>query len=201
MTMLLMVAGFAVLAVASEAGRFKSPYPVILQPVLYLSGATVIICAIVCLAAFWSRHFEAGLALLIGGAAATLSIISYGRIMAEPTRSYAALARSIARLAPQARLICYPRYIESLPFYCRRRVILVGAKTELTFGAEHAPDASEFFFTGPDDLLRLWKEPQASVLVIDRGALRQIQGLLGEYQVIASDSKKLALTPKIGLRK
>ncbi|MBV8452765.1 MAG: glycosyltransferase family 39 protein [Deltaproteobacteria bacterium] len=201
MTMLLVIAGLAVLAVASDAGRFKSPYPVILQPVLYLSGATAVICAIVCSGVFWMRRLEAGLALLIGGTAATLIIISYGRIIAEPTRSYAALARSIARLAPQARLICYPRYIESLPFYCRRRVILVGAKTELTFGAEHAPDASEFFFTRPDDLLRLWKEPQASVLVIDRGALGQIQGLLGEYQVIASDSKKLALTPKIGLRK
>jgi 4-amino-4-deoxy-L-arabinose transferase-like glycosyltransferase len=201
MMMLLMIAGFAVLAVASEAGRFKSPYPVILQPVLYLSGAMVVICSIVGLTAFWTQRFEAGLALLIGGAAATLIIISYGRIMAEPTRSYAALARSIARLAPQARLICYPRYIESLPFYCRRRVILVGAKTELTFGAEHAPDASEFFFTGQDDLLRLWKEPQASVLVIDQGALEQIQGLLGEYKVIASDSRKLALTPKIDLRR
>jgi 4-amino-4-deoxy-L-arabinose transferase-like glycosyltransferase len=200
MTMLLVVAGLGVLAVASDAGRFKSPYPVILQPVLYLSGATVVICAIVCSAAFWTRRIEAGLALLIGGTAATLIIISYGRIMAEPTRSYASLARSIARLAPQARLICYPRYIESLPFYCRRRVILIGAKTELTFGAEHAPDASGFFFIGQDDLLRLWKEPQASVLVIDRGALGQIQGLLGEYKVIASDSRKLALTLKIDLQ-
>lgn len=201
MTMLLAIAGLVVLAVASNAGRFKSPYPVILQPVLYLSGAAVAVCAIACSAAFWTRRLEVGLALLVGGTAVTLIIISYGRIMAEPTRSYAALARSIARLAPQARLICYPRYIESLPFYCRRRVILVGAKTELTFGAEHAPDASEFFFTGQDDLLRLWKEPQASVLVIDRGALGQIQGLLGEYKVIASDSRKLALTPKIDLRR
>jgi 4-amino-4-deoxy-L-arabinose transferase-like glycosyltransferase len=200
MTMLLVVAGLAVLAATSSAGRFKSPYPIILQPVLYLSGATVVICAIICSAAFWTRRFEGGFALLVGGTAATLIIMSYGRIMAEPTRSYAVLARTIARLAPQARLICYPRYIESLPFYCRRRVILVGAKTELAFGAGHAADASGFFFTGQDDLLRLWKEPQASVLVIDRGALGRIQGLLGEYKVIASDSRKLALTQKTDLR-
>jgi 4-amino-4-deoxy-L-arabinose transferase-like glycosyltransferase len=196
MTMLLVPAGFAVLAVAVGADRFKSPYPAILQPVLYVSGATVIICAIVCTWAFWSRHLEVGLALLIGGAAITLLVISYGRIRAEPTRSYAALARTIERLAPRARLICYPRYIESLPFYCRRRVILVGAKTELAFGAEHAPDGSAFFYSRLDDLLRLWKEPQASVLIIDRRAMRQIQGLLGGYKVIASDSRKLAITPK-----
>ncbi len=196
MAMLLAAAGLAVLAVAVGASRFKSPYPAIVQPVLYVSGAIVVICAILCTRAFWSRRLEVGLALLVGGAAVTLIIIGYGRIMAEPTRSYAALARRIERLAPRARLICYPRYIESLPFYCRRRVILVGAKTELAFGAEHAPDGSAFFFTRLDDLLRLWKEPQASVLVIDRGVLGQIQGLLGEYNVIASDSRKLALTPK-----
>jgi 4-amino-4-deoxy-L-arabinose transferase-like glycosyltransferase len=197
MTMLLVPAGFAVLAVAVGAARFKSPYPAILQPILYVSGATVIICAIVCTWTFWRRHLEVGLVILIGGATVTLLIISYGRIRAEPTRSYAALARTIERLAPRARLICYPRYIESLPFYCRRRVILVGAKTELAFGAEHAPDGSAFFFTRVDDLLRLWKEPQASVLIIDRGVLGQLRGLLGNYSVIASDSRKLALIPKV----
>ena len=114
------------------------PYPALLRPVLYFSGATALICGIVCSLTFWSRRLEAGLAVLVLGAAATLMIISYGRLMIEPTRSYASLARNIERLAPGARLICYPRYIESLPFYCRRRVILVGAKTELTYGAEHA---------------------------------------------------------------
>src|SRR5262249_42698906 len=143
--------------------------------------------------AFWTRHFATGLVLLIVGAAATLIIMSYGRIIVEPTRSYAALARGIERLAPDARLICYPRYIQSLPFYCRRRVILVGAKTELTYGAEHAADAPEFFFTRQEDLVRLWNEPQPSVLIIDRGVLGQMQSQLGDYKVIASDSKKLAL--------
>jgi 4-amino-4-deoxy-L-arabinose transferase-like glycosyltransferase len=193
MTILLMLAGLAVLAVAFDADRFKNPYPGLLRPVLYVSAATVIVCAIACSVAFWKRSFEAGLALLIGGAAATLIIIGYGRIMIEPTRSYAALARSLERLAPDARLICYPRYIESLPFYCRKRVILVGAKTELTYGAKHSPDASEFFFTRQEDLLRLWKEPAASVFVIDRDVFQHIRGLLGDYKVIASDSKKLAL--------
>jgi hypothetical protein len=185
-----------VVATAAEASRFKNPYPAILRPVLYTSGATVIVCAMICSAAFWSRRFEAGLGLLIGGTTAILMIMTYGRIIAEPTRSYATFARTIERLAPSARLICYPRFIESLPFYCRRRVILVGAKTELTYGAEHAPDAPKFFFARPEDLRRLWKEPQASVLVIDRTALGPIQSMLGDYRVLASNPRKLALIPK-----
>jgi 4-amino-4-deoxy-L-arabinose transferase-like glycosyltransferase len=192
-TIFLILAGFAVLAIAANAPRLKSPYPTLLQPVLFASGATIIVFAAASSAAFWAHRFAAGMTLLIGGAAAMLMTISYGRIRIESTRSYAALARSIERLAPDARLICYPRYIESLPFYCRKRIILVGAKTELTYGADHAPDASGFFFTRREDLFRLWTEPQASVLVIDRGALAPIQNRLGTYRVIASDSKKLAL--------
>jgi hypothetical protein len=72
-------------------------------------------------------------------------------------------------------------------------VILVGAKTELTYGADHSRDAAQFFFTGRTDLLRLWKEPQPTVLVIDRRALPPLEQSLGTFKVIASDSKKLAL--------
>jgi len=178
-----------------EANHFKSPYPAILQPILYVSGAITFACAILCTAAFWTRRFAAGLALLIGGAAAILTSVSYGRISAEPTRSYAALARKIERLAPHAALICYPRYIESLPFYCRRRVILVGEKTELGYGAQHARDASKFFFTSQADVVRLWKQSRPLVLVIDRDVLGQLQGRLGRYSVLASDARKLALIP------
>jgi 4-amino-4-deoxy-L-arabinose transferase-like glycosyltransferase len=184
-------------AVGYAACQFKSPYPGMLVPVLYFCGAAIVFGGMACTAAFWARRLEAGLALLIGAAAATLIIITYGRIMIEPTRSYAALARAIEQQAPGARLICYPRYVESLPFYCRRRVILVGAKTELAYGAAHAVDGAAFFFANRDDLIRLWWEPQSSVLVIDRGALAQIQQQLGAYTVVASDAKKLALIRKV----
>lgn len=196
MAILLVLIGIVVFAVGHEAGEFKSPYPGMLVPVLYSSAAAIIVGGIACTAAFWARRLEAGLGLLVGTAAAILIIITYGRIMIEPTRSYAELARSIERQAPGARLICYPRYVESLPFYCRRRVILVGAKTELAYGAAHAADGPAFFFTNQDDLIRLWRQPKSSVLVIDRGALAQIQQRLGAYTVVASDTKKLALIRK-----
>jgi 4-amino-4-deoxy-L-arabinose transferase-like glycosyltransferase len=197
MAVSLALIGCVVFAVGYEAGRFKSPLPGMLVPVLYFCAAVIVVGAIASTAAFWARRLEAGLWLLVGATAATLMIITYGRIMVESTRSYAALARSIERQAPRARLICYPRYVESLPFYCRRRVILVGAKTELAYGAAHAADGPAFFFTNRDDLIRLWHEPLSSVLVIDREALVQIQQQLGAYAVIASNEKKLALTRKL----
>ena len=139
--------------------------------------------------------FFIGLAILVLATFATLLDVSYGRILAEPTRSYAQLARDINLRAPNATLICFPRYIQSLPFYCRRRVILVGAKTELAFGADHAPDAAQFFFIKRPDLLRLWNEPRPTVLILDWPELAPLQASLGRYRIISMDSKK---TPSNG---
>jgi hypothetical protein len=73
-------------------------------------------------------------------------------------------------------------------------VILVGAKTELTYGAEHAADAAQFFFTRRADLMRLWHATPPPVLIVDRSAMPPIAASLGPYTVIASDQKKLAIT-------
>ena len=191
---LLSITGATLIVIAWNAGRFASPNPMLVRPALFSAGAIIVVCAVLCYAAFWTRRLTAGLCILVAGAAATLIVGSYGRIMAEPARSYATLARQIEQRAPNARLICYPRYIQSLPFYCRRRVILVGAKTELAYGAAHSADAASFFFASERDLLRLWKQPQPTVLIIDRRALAHLEKSLGPYEVIASDAKKLALT-------
>jgi hypothetical protein len=190
---LLGLVGVAAIAVAAYANRFASADPAIVRPALYLGGAIVIVGGLGCFAAFWNRRLSTGLAILVGAAAAVLMVTSYGRILAEPTRSYAQLAREIESRAPGAVLVCYPRYVQSLPFYCRRRVILVGAKTELAYGADHAADGSKYFFTTRADLMRLWNEPQPTLLVIDRWALPPLRQVLAPYQVIASDGKKLAI--------
>jgi 4-amino-4-deoxy-L-arabinose transferase-like glycosyltransferase len=190
---LLGIAGVAAIMVAAYANRFASAGPAIVRSALYLGGAIVIVGGLGCFAAFWNRRLSTGLAVLVAAAAAVLIVTSYGRILAEPTRSYARLAREIETRSPGAALVCYPRYVQSLPFYCHRRVILVGAKTELAYGAAHAADASEYFFTSRADLMRLWNEAQPTVLVIDRWALPPLQQVLAPYQVIASDGKKLAI--------
>jgi hypothetical protein len=113
--------------------------------------------------------------------------------MAEPLRSYAEFARTVAWRAPTARLICYPRYIQSLPFYSRRRVILVGPQTELAYGAEHSPDAAQYFFSRRADLMRLWNSAIPTVLIADKSAFPAMAASLGRYVVIAEDAKKIAI--------
>jgi 4-amino-4-deoxy-L-arabinose transferase-like glycosyltransferase len=190
---LLGIAGAVAIVVAIHASDFRAPYPMMVRPALTAAGAILIGGGIACFVTFWMGHDTLGLTAFILTAAATLIAVSYGRLMTEPIRSYAQLAQAIERLQPDARLVCYPRYMQSLPFYCRRRVIVVGAKTELTFGSQHDPDAAQYFFTRRADLLTLWNDPLPTVFVVDRYAIDQLRQIVGPYQVIASDRKKVAI--------
>ena len=71
--------------------------------------------------------------------------------------------------------------------------MLAGPKTELEYGAEHASDEAEYFFSGPKDVIRLWNTTAQIVLVVDRSSFAAIEPLLGSYEVVAADGKKLAL--------
>ena len=190
---LLGIAAAATVIVAIHAAEFHAPYPALVRPALYAASAIMAAGGVACFVAFWLRHHMLGLAAFIAIAAATLVTVSYGRLMAEPIRSYAQLARTIERLQPDARLVCYPRYVQSLPFYARRRVIIVGAKTELAFGSEHDPGAANYFFIRRADLLRLWYDPRPTVFVVDRFIIDQLGRLIGPYQIIAYDPKKVAI--------
>jgi 4-amino-4-deoxy-L-arabinose transferase-like glycosyltransferase len=187
------ITGAVAIVVALHASEFHAPYPMLVRPAIYAAGAILMGGGIVCFASFWLSRNALGLGALVLTAVATLIVVSYGRLMAEPLRSYAQLAKAIERIAPNARLVCYPRYVQSLPFYCRRRVILVGGKTELAFGSEHDPEAADYFFIRRADLLKLWNDPRPTVFVIDRFAFDPLRQFLGTYDVIASDPKKVAI--------
>ncbi len=191
--LLLIIAGAGLITIAIFAAQFSSPYPILVWPAIAIAGVVLIAGGSLSTICFWCRQIVAGLAAVAIAASAIYLIIGYGRLMAESTRSYARLARQIEQRAPDATLICYPRYIQSLPFYCHRRIILIGPETELAYGAKHSPDASNFFFKHKADLLRLWAAPHSPVLVLDRNVLPPLKGNLGKFNVIAEDRKKIAI--------
>ncbi len=190
---LLGCAALTAVAIALMAARFRAPYPLMVRPALYAAGSVFALGGIVCGGAFRLHRASLGFCALITTAAAAIIVIGYGRLLAEPERSYAALARTIERLEPNARLVCYPRYIQSLPFYCRRRVIVVNGWTELTFGAEHSPDKHQYFFIGRRDLIRLWNDPRPTVFVVDRREIPTLRRIFGPWRMIASDRKKIVI--------
>ncbi|MCL5043811.1 MAG: glycosyltransferase family 39 protein [Deltaproteobacteria bacterium] len=173
----------------------RQPYVALTRRALMASGATLVAAGALAALSFSFSRIRVGVAAF--GLAAWLALIigGYGRIAAEPLRSYAVLGRRLAPLARHATVIVYPRYVQGIPFYCRCRVILVGPLTELAFGARHSQDASRYFFQGPDTLIHLWHTLPRPIVVIDRAALEPIAARLAPLQVVAAERDKVAIRP------
>lgn len=185
--------GAAMLVVAMTAPLFRSPYVVATRPALYALGLIGAVGGALVGEMFRHWRLDAGLAAMVLVTALALGAGTYVRLEAEPLRSYAALSRMVEKRAPDATLICYPRYVQALPFYTHRRTILVGAPTELAFGERHAADGNRYFFRSENDVLRLWNMPGPVVLVIDERELKKLRSRLGGYIVIGSEWRKRAI--------
>jgi 4-amino-4-deoxy-L-arabinose transferase-like glycosyltransferase len=190
---LLGLLGAGVIIAALKAASFRTPYPMLLQPELFAIGGILVFGGAMTTIAFSARLTSAGLSLIVITLAGALCAGTWARLAAEPLRSYASLSRAVAERAPNARLICYHRYVQGLAFYTHRRVILVGPLTELKFGAEHASDAKDYFFTSDSDLMRLWHRPGDTVLVIDAGDLARLKDQLGNFTLLAVEHTKRAI--------
>jgi 4-amino-4-deoxy-L-arabinose transferase-like glycosyltransferase len=190
---LLGLLGAGTVGAAIMAAHFRTPYPYYMRPALYAIGAILLLGGAAATASFLARRTGAGLCAVVLAIAAALVAGTWARIEAEPLRSYAALARTVEARAPDATIICYHRYVQSLPFYTRRRVILIGAKTELAFGARRAPDRNQWFFKRDADLMRLWRSPGRKVLVLDAPDLARMREELAPYTLIASEFRKRAI--------
>ena len=190
---LLGLLGAAVIVVAIEAASFRTPYPMLVQPELFAIGGILLFGGAMTTVAFSARLTGAGLSLIVITIAGALCAGTWARLAAEPMRSYASLSRAVAERASSAKIICYHRYVQGLPFYTRRRVIVVGPLSEMRFGAERASDAKDYFFTSDNDLLRLWNRPGDTVLVLDAGDLARLKDRLGNFTLIAVEHTKRAI--------
>jgi 4-amino-4-deoxy-L-arabinose transferase-like glycosyltransferase len=190
---MLSLMGTGVIIAAMLAPVFRTPYPMTVRPAMYAIGAILVAGGALATAAFFTGRARAGLGALVLATALALCAGTWARIEAEPLRSYAVLAREVAARAPDATLICYHRYVQSLAFYTKKRVILVGVKTELGFGAALAPDEKDYFFKSDADLMRLWNRPGKIVLVLDAPDLWRLRPMLGAYSLIGSEFRKRAI--------
>jgi 4-amino-4-deoxy-L-arabinose transferase-like glycosyltransferase len=190
---LLGILGALAIAAGLFAARFGSPYPLYMQRALLGVGGVLVAGGAIVTALFLGGRSGGGITALVLTMALALMGASWARIEAEPLRSYAALAREIALRAPDAPVICYHRYVQALPFYTRKRVALVGARTELGFGSRLAPEAGEYFLSNDAELLRLWHTGGEKVLVLDEADLARLREQLGPFSVIAAEFHKRAI--------
>ncbi len=190
---MLALLGAGVTVAAIVAPQFRTPYVMAARPAMYAIGAILVAGGAVTTSMFVARRNPAGLGAIVVTLAFALIAGGWARLETEPMRSYAGLSRAIAETAPDAAIICYHRYVQSLPFYNRRRVVLLGGRTELDFGARLDPDAHEWFLNSDEQMFRRWDQPGRIVIVLDAGDLARMKERLGDFDVIAIEGKKRAI--------
>ena len=190
---MLALMGAGVMVAAIAAPNFRTPYVMAARPAIYAIAAILLVGGTLTTAMFITRRTAAGLGAIVVTLAFALIAGGWARLETEPMRSYADLSRAIAEKAPDATIICYHRYVQSLAFYNRRRIVLVGGRTELDFGAQHDPDAPAWFLNNDDQMFHLWEQPGRKVLVLDAGDLARMKERLEEFDVIAIEGKKRAI--------
>lgn len=190
---MLALLGAGVIVAALEAAKFRTPYVMAARSSMYAIGAILIGGGVATTLMFVARRTTAGLGAIVVTLALTLMAGSWTRLETEPLRSYAGLSRTIAEKAPDATIICYHRYVQSLAFYNRQRVVLVGGRTELDFGSQLDPDARLWFLNNDDQMFHRWERPGPVVIVLDAGDLARMKEQLGEFDVIAIEGKKRAI--------
>ena len=190
---LLGLLGAGVIVAAIEAPLFHTSYPMIVRHSLYAIGGILLFGGAMTALAFWTRLTGAGLSLIVITIAGALCAGTWARLDCERLRSYAILCKTVAARVPGAKIICYHRYVQALPFYTGTRVIVVGPLSELRFGAERAKDTSEYFFSSDADLLRLWHAPNETVVVLEAADLARLLRRLGPFTLIATEHTKRAV--------
>jgi len=190
---MLALLGAGVIAAAIAAPQFRTAYVMAARPAMYAIGAILVAGGAATASMFVARRNAAGLGALVVTVALALIAGGWARLETEPMRSYAGLSRAIDEAAPDAAIICYHRYVQSLPFYNRRRVVLVGGRTELDFGARLDPDAPQWFLNRDEQMYRRWDQPGRVVIVLDADDLARMKERLGDFDVIASEGKKRAI--------
>lgn len=190
---MLALMGIGVIVAAILGPNFRTPYVMAARPAMYAIGAILVAGGVATTVMFAMRRTAFGFGAIVVTMAFALIAGGWARLKLEPMRSYAALSRAIAQQAPDATIICYHRYVQSLPFYNQRRVILVGGRTELNFGAQLDPDASQWFLNNDEQMFREWEKPGRKVIVLDAGDLARLKEQLGEFDVFAIEGKKRAI--------
>ncbi len=190
---LLILMGISAAVAAAIASHVRTPYVLAARPALFLIAAVFIAFGIVATMLFLRRRAQLGIAAVVAAMAAAFFAGTIARIELEPLRSYAALSRAVAARTSDARILCYHRYVQSLAFYNRRRVMLLGPRTELYFGSRLDPEADHWFFINDQQLDEWWQQPGSKVIVLDADDLERMKSHLGNFEVVASEGHKRAI--------
>lgn len=163
----LIIVGGAVAGVVSDYWRVP-----LIVPHVYAGGLALGVAAAAALVLARRQALPKAFAVLLAGMLVVQIIAITDRSVGAQYRS---LGLAVAHLAgPHDDIIEYRHYTQGVPFYARRRVIMVGSWGELDFGRRQG-DQRRFFWPQDAQLLAIWHSPQHVFLVINRSELEPLR--------------------------
>ncbi len=140
----------------------RAAYFLALRPELAMAGVLILSGGIAVLAVRVWEPTRAIAALSLTWLAALLIVMRASGALA-PIYSGATLVPALRQVPASAPLYSVATYDQTLPFYLRRRVILVAYRGEMDYGLSH--DASHFLGTIDEFVARWRREPQAYAIM------------------------------------
>jgi 4-amino-4-deoxy-L-arabinose transferase-like glycosyltransferase len=188
---LLVLAILAALGGAVAGAVVDLPQAGLIVPRTYVGACIVAGFAGTALVLVRRQACQASFVVLLLGMLALQAVAISGR---EVVPQYRALGMAIRQQAqPQDQVILYHHYVQGIPFYAERRVVVVGGRGELDFGS-HQGDQSAFFWNSDQSLLDAWQSPRRVFLVIDRLELDPLRPRLDPApRQIAAKGKKVVI--------
>jgi 4-amino-4-deoxy-L-arabinose transferase-like glycosyltransferase len=188
---LLVFAALTALAGAVAGAVVDRPEVAVIVPRAYAGACVIAVAAGAALILLRRQSAQAGLAVLVLGVLALEVVTISGRGMVADYRDLGVTIREQAQ--PRDLVILYNHYVQGIPFYARRRAIVVGGHGELHFGSRQG-DQSAYFWERDARLLHAWRSPRHVFLVINRGELGPLLPRLQPApRQIAAEGKKVLI--------
>jgi 4-amino-4-deoxy-L-arabinose transferase-like glycosyltransferase len=100
-----------------------------------------------------------------------------------------------AELTPQTKLYAVGMYDQTLPFYLRRTMILVGHKDELEFGLQQEP---QLWVPTMDAFIAQWRAGPKAIAVTRAHIYADLKQRGVPMRVLAEDSRRIVITNDVG---
>jgi 4-amino-4-deoxy-L-arabinose transferase-like glycosyltransferase len=132
---------------------------------------------------------QATVAAVAFGMLVLQAVAMSGRGIATEFRPLGLAIRAQAR--PEDLVAAYHRYVQGIPFYAQRRLVMVGGRGELDFGSRQG-DQRAFFWETDEPLFDAWRSDRRVFLVINRADLERLGARLHPApRQIAAHGKKV----------
>ncbi len=148
---------------------------------------------------FWAVRRQSAVLLLIGllSGSYSLEVVGQPHVLERIAikKSSRELGEMAGRLLSKEGILASFGYEQSLPFYAKQRVVVIGSKGELTFGSNRGDQSA--WFIDEARFLRLWQGERQMMVLLKQDELKRVAPLLRPAAIVLGQKyKKLLITNK-----